>query len=80
MDGGTLGRAELGGFDADSALAAADALQGLSGHRYQAAWQAAGVEQALPLFPLPAGDRNGMKDLGYIRGRHGPRIAPDGIG
>jgi error-prone DNA polymerase len=39
-----------------SALAAADALQGLSGHRYQAAWQAAGVEQALPLFPLPAGD------------------------
>ena len=34
-----------------SALAAADALQGLSGHRYQAAWQAAGVEQGLPLFP-----------------------------
>jgi len=36
-----------------SALAAADALQGLAGHRYRAAWEAAGVEQALPLFPEP---------------------------
>jgi len=36
-----------------SALAAADALQGLSGHRYRAAWEAAGVERALPLFPEP---------------------------
>ncbi len=37
-----------------SVLAAADALQGLSGHRYRAAWAAAGTEPSLPLFPEPA--------------------------
>ena len=33
-------------------LAAADALQGLAGHRHLAAWQVAGVEQALPIAGL----------------------------
>jgi error-prone DNA polymerase len=32
------------------ALAAADALRGLAGNRYQARWQVAGVEQGLPLL------------------------------
>jgi len=39
-----LDRAALG------ALAAADALRGLSGHRYLARWQVAGVEAPLPLL------------------------------
>ncbi len=34
------------------ALAAADALRGLAGHRHRAAWEVAGVEQALPLSGL----------------------------
>jgi error-prone DNA polymerase len=33
------------------ALAAADALAHLSGHRYRAVWQVTGVERALPLLP-----------------------------
>ncbi len=33
------------------ALAAADALAGLSGHRHRAVWQVSGVERALPLLP-----------------------------
>jgi error-prone DNA polymerase len=33
------------------ALAAADALTRLSGHRHRAVWQVAGVERALPLLP-----------------------------
>ena len=33
------------------ALAAADALSSLSGHRHRAAWQVSGVERALPLLP-----------------------------
>ncbi len=41
------------------ALAESDALSGLAGHRYRAAWQVSGVEQALPLLPahtaLPEG-------------------------
>jgi error-prone DNA polymerase len=32
------------------ALAAADALQGLTGNRHQAAWEVAGVQEPLPLF------------------------------
>ncbi|MGI9329509.1 MAG: error-prone DNA polymerase [Gammaproteobacteria bacterium] len=32
------------------ALAAADALQGIAGHRHQARWQVAGVERPLPLL------------------------------
>ncbi|MCB1923245.1 MAG: error-prone DNA polymerase [Gammaproteobacteria bacterium] len=34
------------------ALAAADALRGLAGHRHLAAWHVAGVEEALPLAAL----------------------------
>jgi error-prone DNA polymerase len=33
------------------ALAAADALAGLAGHRYRAVWQVSGVERVLPLLP-----------------------------
>jgi error-prone DNA polymerase len=33
------------------ALAAADALAGLTGHRHRAVWQVTGVERALPLLP-----------------------------
>jgi len=33
------------------ALAAADALLGLTGHRYRSVWQVSGVERALPLLP-----------------------------
>jgi error-prone DNA polymerase len=36
-----------------SALAAADALRHLAGNRYQAHWQAAGVERGGPLFERP---------------------------
>jgi len=34
------------------ALAAADALQGVAGHRHHAAWEVAGVEDAVPLVGL----------------------------
>jgi error-prone DNA polymerase len=34
------------------ALAAADALKGLVGHRHRAWWQAAGIEKPLPMFKL----------------------------
>ena len=34
------------------ALAAADALKGLAGHRHRAAWEVAGVEDAMPLYGL----------------------------
>jgi error-prone DNA polymerase len=33
------------------ALAAADALAGLTGHRHLAVWQVSGIERALPLLP-----------------------------
>ncbi|WP_269465311.1 error-prone DNA polymerase [Sedimenticola thiotaurini] len=36
------------------ALAAADALAGLGGHRYQAQWQVLGIEESTPLFNEPA--------------------------
>jgi error-prone DNA polymerase len=39
--------AELG------ALAAADALHSIAGHRYRARWEVAGVEQYQPLFGIP---------------------------
>jgi error-prone DNA polymerase len=35
------------------ALAAADALFALSGHRHRAVWQVSGVERVLPLLPVP---------------------------
>jgi DNA-directed DNA polymerase III PolC len=44
------GRAELDRRDLE-ALAAADALAGLTGHRHRAVWQVSGVERALPLLP-----------------------------
>lgn len=45
--------AERGGLDRRDleALAAADALAVLSGHRHRAVWQVSGVERALPLLP-----------------------------
>ena len=44
-------RARLNRADLKS-LAAADALQGLIGHRHLAAWEVAGVEDAVPLYGL----------------------------
>jgi error-prone DNA polymerase len=45
--------AERGALDRGDleALAAADALAGLTGHRYRAVWQVSGVERPLPLLP-----------------------------
>jgi error-prone DNA polymerase len=43
-------RGELDRRDLE-ALAAADALAGLAGHRHRAVWQVTGVEHALPLLP-----------------------------
>ncbi len=43
-------RADLGRRDLE-ALAAADALSRLTGHRHRAVWQVTGVERALPLLP-----------------------------
>ncbi|PLX62961.1 error-prone DNA polymerase [Sedimenticola selenatireducens] len=39
------------------ALAAADALAGLGGHRYQAQWQVLGVEEPTPLFAASTEER-----------------------
>jgi len=36
-----------------AALAAADALQAIAGNRHQARWQVAGIEEPMPLFPIP---------------------------
>jgi DNA-directed DNA polymerase III PolC len=44
------GRAALDRRDLE-ALAAADALAGLAGHRHRAVWQVTGVERVLPLLP-----------------------------
>jgi error-prone DNA polymerase len=44
------GRAALDRRDLE-ALAAADALAGLTGHRHRAVWEVSGVERALPLLP-----------------------------
>jgi DNA-directed DNA polymerase III PolC len=43
-------RGELDRRDLE-ALAAADALAGLAGHRHRAVWQVSGVERVLPLLP-----------------------------
>jgi len=45
-------RAQLSKADLE-ALAAADALSGLSGHRHRAYWQVSGVEKPMPLFHAP---------------------------
>src|ERR1700716_2384166 len=42
------------------ALAAADALAGLSGHRHRAVWQVGGVERALPLLPAATAMEEGI--------------------
>jgi error-prone DNA polymerase len=42
------------------ALAAADALSVLAGHRHRAVWQVSGVERALPLLPAATAAQEGM--------------------
>jgi DNA-directed DNA polymerase III PolC len=42
------------------ALAAADALAGLTGHRHRAVWQVTGVERALPLLPAATAAEEGI--------------------
>jgi error-prone DNA polymerase len=42
------------------ALAAADALAALSGHRHRAVWQVSGVERPLPLLPAATAAQEGM--------------------
>src|SRR6266404_66367 len=53
------GRAELDRRDLE-ALAAADALAGLTGHRHRAVWQVSGVERALPLLPAATVPEEGI--------------------
>ena len=43
-----------------TALAAADALAGLAGHRHRAVWQVSGVERALPLLPADTAIEEGV--------------------
>jgi DNA polymerase III alpha subunit len=43
-----------------TALAAADALAGLAGHRHRAVWQVSGVERALPLLPAATAQEEGI--------------------
>jgi error-prone DNA polymerase len=50
----TLDRRDL------EALAAADALAALAGHRHRAVWQVSGVERALPLLPAATAAQEGM--------------------
>jgi error-prone DNA polymerase len=63
----TLDRRDLG------ALAAADALHGLAGHRHDAAWAVAGVLPPLPLF-----DVTGAADLPGSPRRFAPRDDEEG--
>ncbi len=53
---GTTDLAQRTGLNAHElgALAAADALQGITGNRHRARWQVAGVEKPLPLLNIPA--------------------------
>jgi len=53
------GRAELDRRDLE-ALAAADALSCLTGHRHRAVWQVSGVERALPLLPAATVPEEGI--------------------
>jgi DNA polymerase III alpha subunit len=52
-------RAQLDRRDLE-ALAAADALAGLVGHRHRAVWQVTGVERALPLLPAVTAQEEGI--------------------
>jgi error-prone DNA polymerase len=53
------GRADLARRDLE-ALAAADALSCLTGHRHRAVWQVTGVERALPLLPAATAPEEGI--------------------
>jgi DNA polymerase III alpha subunit len=53
------GRGELDRRDLE-ALAAADSLSRLAGHRHRAVWQVAGVESALPLLPAATAQEEGI--------------------
>ncbi len=63
------GRAALDRGDLE-ALAASDALAGLSGHRYRAVWQVSGIERALPLLPAQTVSREGIPLLRAPREGH----------
>jgi DNA-directed DNA polymerase III PolC len=63
-------RAELDRRDLE-ALAAADALAALTGHRHRAVWQVTGVERALPLLPAATVREEGIPLL------RAPREAQD---
>jgi error-prone DNA polymerase len=52
-------RAQLNRRDLE-ALAAADALSGLAGHRHRAVWQVTGVERELPLLPAATAIAEGI--------------------
>ncbi len=52
-------RADLGRRDLE-ALAAADALSPLTGHRHRAVWQVSGVERVLPLLPAATAQAEGI--------------------
>jgi error-prone DNA polymerase len=54
--------AERGGLDRRDleALAAADALSRLTGHRHRAVWQVTGVERSLPLLPAVTAQPEGI--------------------
>jgi DNA-directed DNA polymerase III PolC len=52
-------RGELDRRDLE-ALAAADALSCLTGHRHRAVWQVSGVERALPLLPAATAQEEGI--------------------
>jgi len=52
------------------ALAAADALAGLVGHRHRAVWQVSGVEPALPLLPAQTAVPEGIPLLRAPREGH----------
>jgi hypothetical protein len=57
------------------ALAAADALAALSGHRYRAVWQVSGVDRPLPLLPA---DTQGPEGIPLLRApREGHDIVAD---
>jgi DNA-directed DNA polymerase III PolC len=57
------------------ALAAADALAGLTGHRHRAVWQVSGVERALPLLPAATAVPEGIPLLRAPR--EGQQIVAD---
>ncbi len=57
------------------ALAAANALEGLAGHRFRAVWQVGGVERALPLLPAATAAAEGIPLLRAPR--EGQQIVAD---